>query len=640
MKAETFKPYPMLMIVSMVIFTLFKICFMYANTLVPHNLLFSFARTAAALIALYLLLTCILASRSFILQLLFHELLALIVLADILYFRYFNSLPLATDLQLLPVIPAIWDSIMELFRPTYLLLFADAVLLIICRLIWGKNIRFPKKSLRPLLIAATAFLLIIVLDFTCFGSKNCYQNFNSFGLLHFHGSQIAEMMKSREAYTNQTLLVKDIEDVSKSYSSPPKYFGIARDRNVIIIQVEALQGFAINRYYNGQEITPNLNRLIKEDTLYFDSYYHHIAKGGTSDAEFTTLNSMYPSSDVPSYTKYAEKKLMGLPKILQNRGYSTLAFHGFQPEFWNRASMYPTLGFDKYVNSSELKKDEVIGWGVSDKSFFKQVAGYLSRTKEPALAFAVTLSNHYPYNLPDRYKLLKLPNKQSTFIERYMQSINYTDASIGVFINELKKKGLYDNAIIAIYGDHHAISNRNPRLMEQMSKLLGYRYDEEEMANIPLIVHIPHSNVTETVSTVGGQLDFMPTMLNLLGIMEGNIKFYGQDLCNAKDGFATTQLILPKGSFISDDKVFLMSSDGIFEHGTAWNRQTKAPIDIELCRKGYEKVMKESTECSYLLTNDLLLDHTINTLQQQAKPKSILCIAKQRLMQIIHIALR
>jgi phosphoglycerol transferase MdoB-like AlkP superfamily enzyme len=566
-----------------------------------------------------------------------HELLAVIILADILYFKYFNTLPSGTDLQLLPVIPSIWDSITELFKPEYALLFIDILPLFICQLIWGRKVKPQKKGLKLHFLITALLILAVSMDCGIFGSSNSYQNFDSFGLVHFHGSQFKEMLLRKEAYNKNTLSIKSLEKEAEKNSFQPKHFGIARDRNVILIQVEALQGFAVNRYYNSQEITPNLNKLIRQESLYFDNYYHHIAKGGTSDAEFTTLHSLYPSSDLPSYNKYVDKSLYGLPKILQDKGYTTIAFHGYKPEFWNRAEMYSSIGFDKFISGNELKRSDVIGWGVSDKAFFKQVSRYLTKVRQPVFAFSITLSNHYPYNLPEKYKTFKLPEQpQNNFIGRYLQSVNYTDAAIGEFLAELKKLGLYENSIIAIYGDHHAINNTDIRLYRQMSQLLGYKYSVEEMTQVPLIIHIPNSELNETITTVGGQLDFLPTMLNLLGIHEGNIKYYGQDLCNAVSGFATTQMMLTKGSFIDEQKVFIMSADGIFENGRAWNRITKEPVSTELCRAGYEKIMKETEECSYMLTNDLLLKIDVEV-NKEIRSTTHLDMFKYKLMNIIHV---
>jgi len=64
--------------------------------------------------------------------------------------------------------------------------------------------------------------------------------------------------------------------------------------------MEALQHFVINSKMNGREITPNLNKLVKE-SLYFDNIYVQVAGGNTSDAEFMTNTSLYPAKEGAAY---------------------------------------------------------------------------------------------------------------------------------------------------------------------------------------------------------------------------------------------------------------------------------------------------------------------------------------------------
>ncbi len=57
-----------------------------------------------------------------------------------------------------------------------------------------------------------------------------------------------------------------------------KLFGAYKNSNVIAIQGEAFMNFVIGKSYNGQEITPNINRLMKE-SMYFSQYYHQTRSG-------------------------------------------------------------------------------------------------------------------------------------------------------------------------------------------------------------------------------------------------------------------------------------------------------------------------------------------------------------------------
>ena len=53
---------------------------------------------------------------------------------------------------------------------------------------------------------------------------------------------------------------------------PNQYKGMFKGQNILVIQVESLENFVINQKVNGQEITPNLNKLLV-NSLYFSNFY-------------------------------------------------------------------------------------------------------------------------------------------------------------------------------------------------------------------------------------------------------------------------------------------------------------------------------------------------------------------------------
>jgi len=141
-----------------------------------------------------------------------------------------------------------------------------------------------------------------------------------------------------------------------------------------------------------------------------------------------------------------------------------------------------------------------------------------------------------------------------------------------------------------------------------MSDFLDAEYEFDEYMNIPLIINLPNSKIKWTNDIVGGEVDLMPTILNLAGIEDNKGKRFGQDLFNSKEGFIANQYYVPVGSFIDDEKVFEMSKDEIFENSRAWDRITKEAIDIEKCREGYERALNEFKKGQLILENDLIDD--------------------------------
>jgi len=69
--------------------------------------------------------------------------------------------------------------------------------------------------------------------------------------------------------------------------------------------------------------------------------------------------------------------------------------------------------------------------------------------------------------------------------------------AIGELIQSLKDEGLYEDSIIIIYGDHHGLKARNEETSELMKDFLGKEYHEEEMLRVPLIIHVPDSDLKE-----------------------------------------------------------------------------------------------------------------------------------------------
>ena len=147
--------------------------------------------------------------------------------------------------------------------------------------------------------------------------------------------------------------------------------------------------------------------------------------------------------------------------------------------------------------------------GVSDISLFNQSVEIMKEYEEPFFGFIITLTNHHPYLLPEELTTIDLLEEhEETKFGNYLQTVRYTDYAIGEFIEELKETGLYEDSIIVFYGDHHGLNYKMDNNDIIVSEYLDKPYDYDEMLNIPLIIHIPDSGITETISTTGGCIDF------------------------------------------------------------------------------------------------------------------------------------
>ncbi|MCI6609346.1 MAG: LTA synthase family protein [Ezakiella sp.] len=534
----------------------------------------------------------------------FYIIVSIIMFVDITYFDYFNRMPVIRELNHAGNLGDVSDAVFMLIDFKKLIFILDLPFVIYFglknRLYTIENIFLKKHKLKSYTIPI--YIILICAMILLFNNNN-FNAIKRLSLFSYHANDIFSKGKTQIAEG------KESHEILKE-GEKNEYTGIAKGKNLIIIQVESLNNFPINKKYNGIEVTPNLNKLINEKgSIYFNNYFELLGAGNTSDAEFVTLHSLYPSMKNPSYEVYLNSDLYGLPKILKEYGYNVAAYHGYKPEFWIRDRAYPHIGIDKFYSEGYYDKDDVIGMGVSDKSFFKKSAELIKEYQsEPFFSFLITLSNHVPFEMPEKDKKLKLkPEDEGNLFGRYLSSVHYTDEAIGEFLKELKEKGLYDNSMIAIYGDHHGILMKDKVVNDKISDFIGADFDYDTMLNIPLIIHVGGYAGKAKIDKVGSHLDFLPTILNLYGIDRKHYVLLGEDMLNGKDdGVVFPQSYLIRGSFINKDYIFKMKRDGIFENGELINRHTRKIEDNKKAKELYKKAIEDIDYSKYICENNLV----------------------------------
>ncbi len=551
--------------------------------------------------------------RKNIIFLIIYSLLSLLMFADTMYYNYYNQTVSIKQLWQAKNVAAVPESFVATLIPTSFLLFADIPIIYYYfkKFLKDNSKRAAWSYKRELKYIAIGFVSIfILLVVNPFESKTI-DKVNSVEFFSNHVNDIYNAIA--ESVVTDEVPEKEVLDTVKEVTpqvSGPKYKNIGEGKNLIVIQVEALQNFVVNAQYNGQVITPNLNAFLQQDTVYFDRYYTTIGKGNTVDAEFSTLNSLYPVIDRECYTLYQNNTFDGLPWLLRDKGYDALAIHGYKGEFWNREAAYPGQGFQNFYSMEDLDQSDIIGLGISDKSMFRQAANILEKQKKPFFSFIITLTSHHPFVIEDKDVTLKIkPEDEGTKFGSYLKTVHYFDEAFGQFIQELKNEGLYDNTVIALYGDHHALNLNMDNNKEMMEKYLGRTYDYDEMLRIPLMIHVPGSGVKETIHTTGGQIDFLPTIANIMGLKFDQPYILGQDLCNATDGFAAFTAYLFRGSFIHNNVMFEISREGVFDGSRAWDIKTETPLDASQYEEDYNRAITVKKTSEEILNQDLIKNY-------------------------------
>ena len=457
-------------------------------------------------------------------------LVTILFIADIWYYRV-NG----TFLSIRHIIePGIFNPIGKSlfnFKPIDLLFLVDFVILFLVYKFTGlKNVKY-KSRLKTRLIA---FISVFGISAIVIGFGHYYldiakksdkvlfriawapfQTFSDISPLGYHGYDIYY-------YTNKEMTLTDAQkneiktwfDENKEDLPDNKYKGMFEGKNLIAIQVESLENFVIGQKVYGQEITPNINKLLK-NSLYFDNIKEQNNSGISSDCDLMVNTSMLPVRDGSTFFGYPWTEYNTLQDLLNSKGYNTISTHPEVPGNWNWAEAHKSFKADKIWDASQFDQSEVIGLGMSDESYLKQIGDKLKKEKQPFYTFLVTLTSHGPFEVPEDKQYLNLPEDlNENMLGAYFQSVRYTDEAIGKFINQLKEEGLLENTVIMLYGDHCGVHKFYEDDIKD-SPLEGDWWKDNEK-EIPFMIYNP-SIKGETISKEGGQIDFLPTIAYLLG---------------------------------------------------------------------------------------------------------------------------
>jgi phosphoglycerol transferase MdoB-like AlkP superfamily enzyme len=377
--------------------------------------------------------------------------------------------------------------------------------------------------------------------------------------------------------------------------------GAAAGLNVIVLQVESLETYPFDLVFHGQEVLPNLDRLASE-SLHWDDFYSEIGVGMTADASFAVNCSMRAMPAETVYTAYGTRTYRCLPQILREHGYGSFGLGGHDPDFQNTAFFHLRNGFERQYTIRDFVVEDRIGVGMSDASFLRQAAPLLSSLPQPFYAFVTTLSSHVPYDDFAYSDLWVNPALAGTSAEQYLNALHYTDAAIGRFVEALRRSGLLERSLLVVYGDHwdHGIAEYYPELAGPLGLQTGN--DAATLLvkrHIPFFIHFPADGPAGSVSGPAGQIDILPTVLDLLGINEPLPLFLGRIAA----GERSEAIAFPDGSALDADHVYI-PGDGAGEP-ECFTRVGPSPMALTACASLAEIADRERAFSAQIIQRDL-----------------------------------
>lgn len=481
-------------------------------------------------------------------------LVTIIYIGDIWYYRSNHSFLNYHMLSYTSNLDNLGESVFAMARPVDILFVIDIFLIIFLSI---KNLESYKNFKRDLKGFLLLFLVpIIYLTYAHYKIdiyQRAYENqflfrkawaqnqtMTNLTPIGYHIYDLYDFYKESKPYILTNDEKKEAENwiKNKNENLPDnEYKGMFKGKNLLVLQVESLENFVIGQSINGQEITPTLNKIIK-NSFYFNNFHEQTHNGTTSDGELITNTSVLPVRSGATFFRYPTNTYENsLPNIMKRMGYKTLAAHPDKGSYWNWLQSLKSIGFDECMDSSKFNQDDMIGLGLSDESFLKQLSGVIEKQPQPFFNFSITLTSHTPFSLPEKDKELNLPNELNNhMVGKFMQAANYTDKHIGLFLDELDKKGILDNTVVVIYGDHEGVNKFFGDEVKNIKN--GEPWFQGNDLRVPLIIYSKDLN-GKTIETLGGQVDTLPTLAYLFGAEKEDYAHtsIGRNLLNTKKDF-------------------------------------------------------------------------------------------------------
>lgn len=540
-------------------------------------------------------------------------LLTFLLYANVVYFRFFSDFLTFSTLNQVSNVDSMGGAVGASFQWYDFVYFLDIIaylFILIFKQKWLSLNVFHKKFI-PVVMATAVALFFLNLAFAetdrpelltrTFDHKYLVKYLGPYNFTVYDGVKTIQN-NQQKALASEDDLTKVLNYTKQKQTTPNmENYGKAKGKNIIKIHLESFQTFLINKKVNGHEVTPFLNKLSsgQDDFRYYPNFYHQTGQGKTSDAEFTMDNSLYGLPQGSAFSLKGDNTYQSLPAILhQQENMTTNVMHGDYKTFWNRDQVYRHFGVDKFYDATyyDMSPENLENLGLKDKEFFKESADYLSKEKKPFYSHLITLTNHYPFTLSEEDASIPPGNTGNSTVDGYIQTAHYLDQSVEQFINDLKKRGLYDDSVIILYGDHYGISENHNKAMSQ---LLGEPITPAKFNDLNKTgFWIKAPGVEPKVDpTYAGQVDVMPTLLHLMGIDTKNYIMLGTDMLS-KDH---KQLIpFRNGDFVTDQYKYV--------NGKAYSHKdnkplTTPPADLQKNKNQVENDLEINDE---ILNGDLM----------------------------------
>ena len=292
--------------------------------------------------------------------------------------------------------------------------------------------------------------------------------------------------------------------------------------HVIFLFLESFRAKDVGVLGGKHGATPCFDKLAQEGILFRNFYANGVQ---TTRAVLAALYGIHPRI-LPSAVQahFPDINLIGVPHLFKSRGYVTSFFHNGSLTFERKKVFFPRHGFDEIHGGKEMAarfpEVQKTSWGPHDEYLMRFSVDWLQeqdRKDQPAYMVMFTISNHHPWKVPQGFAAPEFIPEDGSQYPHYLQSVHYSDHSLGLFIELLKKYQLDRKTVLFILAD------TSQPMGEHNQNFLLVKNLYEENLRIPFLILAPgRIDQPVAVDSIASQVDIMPTVMDIFSFQGFN----------------------------------------------------------------------------------------------------------------------
>ena len=318
--------------------------------------------------------------------------------------------------------------------------------------------------------------------------------------------------------------------ISNTATTTNEYTGVFEGKNLIVIMVESGNEIMLN-----EEYYPNIHRLV-ENGLHFTNNYSPRNICSTGNNEMSAIISLYSINNNCTANVYQNNTYFeSIFNLFNNKGYITNSFHDYYDWYYDRSVIHKNMGSGTFYDAVDLDLDFSYNYPAydtwpSDGELMEQYLKIIDQNgvDQPFMSFITTVTSHMPYNMSSKYGDMYMdlfPEDYSTELKRYMSKLKVVDQAIGILLDGLEERGILDDTVIVLFGDHYPYSIDTEKINVALENDLSV---DNNADRIPLIIYNSEFESQE-IDTYTSYIDILPTVANLFNLDYDSRLYMGTD---------------------------------------------------------------------------------------------------------------